>query len=328
MLRRWVGLALCVGLGGAWYLLVSLAHGIGLRVGEACVIAVSAAGIGLTLWSSARARALHPRGHKADEQDQEDLASLLGGIDRCSTQIASFDGSELFNTVFKEEVAAIAREMEIAAIKQSMDVSPRGHTTRPLLACMHGSATDICRFVHHLDNNSFFTSPHSRDFFERVFAEVTVEPKRITEVRRLLVSYGEESSQDELTKRLMAFHGNVDGYDWRIIDWALFDALGREEGYLDEHLDFGIYGDHYLYLSNQRPSDRRQVASGTFVAAQAEIKRYTTFFNFVWERLPVPDSNKCEGSCASPEALFAGLSSDGKLNDIASATVELVRDLG
>jgi hypothetical protein len=320
-------LGACIVLGVAWFALVTWVSGVWLRVGEACVIGLTAAGVSIVVWIGSRRRVTPPSSNNATTDGQTSLSELLGGIARCSEQIESFDASGLFNTVLKEELGSIGREMEIAAIKQSLDVTPRGHTTKPLLASMQGTSKDLCRFVHHLDNNDFFTSPHSRDFFERVFSRVTKD-KKILEVRRLLVSYGQESSQHELTRRLIAFHKNVDGYDWRMIDWNVFDALAREEGYLDEHLDFGIYGDHYLYLSNQRPSDRRQVASGTFVAAQAEIKRYTDFFDFVWERLPVPNPETCEGSCATPEALFSGFSNDFGVDDIASATVELVRDLG
>jgi len=326
MRRRVVALGACGLLGGAWYVFVSETHGVLLHIGQACIIGSSAAVVVVIVLTGVPLPKAPPEVVEHESEKRASLTKLLDGISRCWDQIDSFDQSNLFNTYFEEELSATAREMEIAAIKQSLDVSPRGHTTKPLLASMDGAAGDICRFVHHLDNNDFFTSPHSRDFFERVFSRVSKD-KKITEVRRLLVSYGDESSEHELTRRLIAFHQNVEGYDWRMIDWNLFDALAREEGYLDEHLDFGVYGDHSLYLSNQRPSDRRRVASGSFVAATAEIKRYSEFFDFVWDRLPIPDREKCEGSCSSPEALFRGISTEMTIGDISSETVELIRDL-
>jgi hypothetical protein len=206
--------------------------------------------------------------------------------------------------VFAEQIDRLARDMEAAGIRQSLDISPRERTSRPLLLSLDGDESDICLFVHHLDNNAFFmTESHSIDFFRRVFD--ALHKNRIREVRRLFVSYDVARERaDPATQRILEFHQNIDRFEWRAVSLALYSELATDASLYEGRLDFGVYGDRYVYVSNQRPRGPGQ-AIGTFIAARPEIKRYAEFFDTAWKNADI-NSGKIGGTggCSSLEELF------------------------
>jgi hypothetical protein len=220
---------------------------------------------------------------------------------------AMFEDGGLFRRFFIAQARQLAQEMDAAAGRQSLDVTPRGHTTRPLLDSLTGEPSDVCKFVHHLDNNRFFfQSRHSIDFFLRI--HTAVQKGQIKLVRRVFVyPDGEPHDFDAIwnnpqTQRLLAFHENVEGFEWRMISAEDFSVLGLDEDIYDAHLDLGLYGGRYAYLSSQRPRSGSQ-ASGTFVAAKAEVARLDEFFELIWQR-GATHGPTALGPCATVEDLF------------------------
>jgi hypothetical protein len=262
-----------------------------------------------------------------------DLKAALASIDSirdAALKLREVDPDGLFIAVFNRQIDLLAREMQASAATQILDSSPMGHTTKPLLAVMKGEDADrensIGRFIHHFDNNDFFFhSAHSRDFFERVFQ--AKKNGLFSEVRRLLIEYPEPQTDgsvrsgpvtrerrfesvtrdDPWASRLIGFHMNVPGFNCRIIDVASFNARVQDEGFLAEHLDFGIYGKHYVYLSAQRPSDYLDRATGSFVAAKVEIERYVALFDYLWDHATDPKTTGFVDSCDDIESLFEGV---------------------
>ncbi|HEY5194646.1 MAG TPA: hypothetical protein VIJ39_12340 [Solirubrobacteraceae bacterium] len=262
--------------------------------------------IGFGLVAGLLLGSLHARRSARVKEGKDDLIDDLDAqvdVMRVAQRaFSAFEDGFLFRRFFIGQARALAQEMEAAAGRQSLDVTPRGHTTRPLLASLTGIDSDICKFVHHLDNNEFFfSSRHSIDFFVRIYE--AVEAEEIRQVQRVFVYQDFTTAWSDLgTQRLLAFHENVARFEWRMISTADFRALGEDEDIYDAHLDLDLYGGRYAYLSSQRPHNGSQ-ASGTFVAANAEVKRYEDFFELVWHRASA-ETPSALGTCTSIDALF------------------------
>lgn len=247
---------------------------------------------------------------KGDLEDPGDgLEKMLERIRVAYKELDRFDRGKLFTSYYSELIEQLTLEVEVAAGRQSLDVTPRGNTTRPLLGSLTGEESDCCLFVHHLDNNEFLVSHHSRDFVERIFAALL--DGNVRHVRRLFVAYGRHPLEDAASRKLAALHQNLERADFRIISVEEYEGLTHDEGFLEEHLDFGVYGTKYVYVSNQRPADRRMVASGTFIASKADVQRYTDVFESAWVKgAEVAKEDSLDPSIGSCRELFEGLDED------------------
>jgi len=226
----------------------------------------------------------------------------LKQVVRCYENILKFEDGVLFSSVFSDHVNQLSLDIEAAAVQRQLEISPREHTTRPLLQSMVGAETDICFFVHHLDNNDFFfTSTHSTDFFLRVLK--ATESGAIHSVRRLFVSHHPAAEKaDKRTPRLLEFHENVKAFDWRIIGAGQFAELARDANHYEDRLDFGIYGKRYVYVSTQRPA--RRDAAGVFFAAATEVERFTNFADTAWDNAHKDFTFGGHGPCRDATSLF------------------------
>lgn len=258
----------------------------------------------LALGQATRARqaSAHEAEPDASSEVHPEMARSVDTIIAAHAKIVGFERGELFSDVFVGHFSQFALEIEAAAVRQTLEVAPTAHMTRSLLACMTGEDDDICRFVHHFDNNDFFFGRHSRDYFER--STDALADGRIRTIRRLFVDSG-SGLEDERSRRLIGFHKNVRGYDCRVMGTADFHAVAVDNGFPEEHLDFGVYGDKYVYVSNQRPlTTGASPPVGIFVAAAVEIKRYTDLFDDLWSKGTDQPEGFVIDPCASVQELF------------------------
>lgn len=251
-----------------------------MRTAETIAIALPAGVVGALVVAVARplSRWLRSLGKRSDLRQADKHSHRT--ISRCRARLEQFDRGLLFKTIFSEQLGDLARDIESATARQTLEVSPRARTTRPLLASMDGAEDDHCRFVHHLDNNNFFfTDMHSKDFFRDI--DDAVKAGKIRTVRRLFVSYDEAAEQQDLaTIRLVSFHENAEDFCWCVIREEDYRDLIADEGIADGRLDFGLYGSRYVYVSSQRPHEGGSF--GSFIGAEADIARYDTFFERAW----------------------------------------------
>jgi len=235
-------------------------------------------------------------------QDPKAVKEQLKRVVRCYESILQFEDGILFSAVFADHISQLTLDIEAAAVQRQLEISPREHTTRPLLQSMTGADTDVCFFVHHLDNNDFFfASTHSTDFFLRVLK--ATEAGAIRSVQRLFVSHHPAAEKaDERSHRLMEFHENVKAFDWRVIGAVQFAELARDANHYEDRLDFGIYGERYVYVSTQRPT--RGDAAGVFLAARSEVERFTNFAATAWDNARKDFGFGGHGPCHDLTSLF------------------------
>lgn len=162
----------------------------------------------------------------------------------------------------------------------------------PLLRSMTGVDTDIIRIVHLLSHNAELFNPHEAQWFSTVLS--AVEGRRVIEVRRILVAEDPAQESEEGTERLLRFHTHTPNYDYRLLAAPYFARLARSFRLQGEFVDFGLYGERYLFRGVvYEPDD----FVGVYSREPAVIERYKNFFDTCWA---APGSRTADPAALTP----------------------------
>jgi hypothetical protein len=213
------------------------------------------------------AAALQARVARAEEV--RSIAEDLG-------EMARREPRNFFLETFRERVHLLREESRWCADNLELPLRPTRKDTRRLLQCVDG---DICRFVHYLDNEDFITRDfHSKAFWVDLHEKVTSGKAT---VERLLVLTSDEELESEINRDLISVHLAEDGYSCKIIRTETYEELQRQEGLPGSRLDMGVYGDKYVYISEQIPdapeSSGSARATGTYYAGE-KVNTYLRLF--------------------------------------------------
>lgn len=204
-------------------------------------------------------------------------------VDRSLIEIQSDLGSlivgqkDLFVEIYQSELDDLARRMSKTKSDLELPVLQDAEVTQMMLSPFQSHPGAIIRAVHYFTKNEFFNDVHSRHFFNRVNAEVASE--NIKEVRRLFIRTAPEDATADGSLRLMRFHYANRGYDFRVIDVADYMKLAHDHKIEGEPIDFGIYGDWFVYRSQ---ASQGQDVRGSFFANPTEVSTYQRFFDACW----------------------------------------------
>lgn len=186
----------------------------------------------------------------------------------------------------ESSVRQTANTHELRVDSGNLDLS------EPLLRSLTGLPTDVIRIVHLLSHNDDLFNPHEAQWFNTVLA--AVQAGKVVEVRRVLVAGTPAEEEYEGTKRLLRFHTHTPGYDYRLVSASHFGRLARAFRLQGEFVDFGLYGERYLFRGVvYEPDD----FVGVYSRETTTIERYKNLFDACWS---APGSRTVDPTTLTP----------------------------
>jgi hypothetical protein len=187
---------------------------------------------------------------------------------------------DLFYEYHKKKLAELERSLRDACVKQEaqIDETMFSVTNWLLESSFQGQEDDILRAVLATRDLDFFFDVHTRMYFSQMWE--LVQAGKSKGVRRLIVVDQQSHLEDERLKRLVTWHNKVANYECRMLNRINFSRIITD--YRLQHLvvDFGIYGDTYLYkgLTNSET----QIV-GIYSKDPAEIAQFANCFQSCWD---------------------------------------------
>ncbi len=187
------------------------------------------------------------------------------------------DGPDLFQSIFKGKISELEKSILDAAQRGELQIAPSDFaTSRIILGIFDGSASDIIRDVYLFDDNEYFFSVFSKQYFYNV--SELVRKGKIHQVRRLLLFSTEDELHDSRSIRLMNFHAVTRGYSYKLMKMEEYQLLMRDYG-LDIPRGMTIYGTRYVYHSAM---SRPNSIMGIWSNNTSTIESYLSFFETCW----------------------------------------------
>jgi hypothetical protein len=226
---------------------------------------------------------------------RKSLRTLESGVD---------PQTDIFLRYFHRKVHEVEGDVRQTANTRELRVdSGNLDLSEPLLHSMSGLPTDIIRIVHLLSHNDDLFNPHEAQWFSTVLR--VVESRKVIEVRRILVSENPDEETEEGTRRLLRFHAHTSDYDYRLMAADYFQRLARSFRLQGEFVDFGLYGERYLFRGVVYEADD---FVGVYSRENMVIERYKNFFDTCWS---APGSRTVDPSTLTPitvQEFFAPMS--------------------
>ncbi|MFC0242618.1 hypothetical protein [Rhodopseudomonas telluris] len=191
----------------------------------------------------------------------------------------SFGQSDLFVRFFARKFDQLDSLLVDATTKQEIRIDETMFqvTSELLYSAFEGRPNDVFRALHYCSDNSFFFDLHSKRYFRQGYE--LVQSRKISKVKRLMVYANDDELKADQTKTLVAFHANVEHYDYKLISREAFDRILDDFGLQYLTNDFGIYGDRYLYKGYVNHRDK---IVGSYSKNKSELKRFTDCFEACW----------------------------------------------
>lgn len=209
---------------------------------------------------------------------------------------------DLFYEYHKKKLLDLERSLRDACVKQEVQIDETmfAVTEWLLRSSMRGRQPDKLRAVLRTKDLDFFFDVHTRMYFAQV--ATLMSEKLIVGVSRLIVVDDESHLADERLQRLITFHNQTTGYSCQAIPKVEYDRIVGD--YRLSHLivDFGIYGDSYLYkgLTNLDES-----IVGIYSRDPREISQFTQCFESCLSAAKsVPTQIQVDAKLGAVEAVF------------------------
>lgn len=146
-----------------------------------------------------------------------------------------------------------------------------------VLAAFEGSPVKSFMELWVLENNeAVFDNELSREYFTQI--AIMARKGHLKNVRTIFLYADQSDLEREDFKRLLTFYASWRGFDCRLVKKATCDSLMRDENIYGTCIDFGIYGDRYLFRTERYKPE----VVGVFVRDPQEIRQYTRFFENLW----------------------------------------------
>lgn len=224
-----------------------------------------------------------------------DLLQLQQSLARLEYEERS--NGTLLMSIIAGEIIQVRDRASDAALHLRVLCRPDNSSIGPLLESL--SPDTSCSLFHYADNNEWFLqrSGHSFDF--NLDLANRVKNHRLSTIRRIIVVKSREELLDPATWVLALFHQDCPNFDYRLVgarrlQRKIIEVLPHLTDQYNDRVDFGIYGEHYIYVSRQDPASKdvviREEPRGMFSANKQEIRRYQRFFDSIWDldiRLPL-----------------------------------------
>jgi hypothetical protein len=209
-----------------------------------------------------------------------DFELLLNNIRKHYHDISKqFYGSrDLYKDYFIEKLSSLLEIIKNSAEKHELYVENyHFSSTELVLDAFKGAEVKILRYVWILEYNEPFFNDIWKNYCMQI--DDTIKQHQIKEVRALFLRVPDLNVFDERVAALLGFYTYSKGYDYRIIDNNIYNRLLHDSQIDEEYIDFGIYGNRYLF----RTKKYEPIPCGDFSKDKSLIDRYIKFFDLVWK---------------------------------------------
>lgn len=232
----------------------------------------------------------------ARERQEEELWLLRESIDgellnvsRCFVRVAreAYGENDLFVAHFRREIHQLAESIgEVAERRQLRVQADHFLTVDNVLDAFQGDAERIWRYTWTVEGeHRLFDELAWKRYFEKTAA--MVERGEIKEVRTLLVIEKQEALESPRMRRLLDFFHTNKGFRCCIANRNDVRLLCNDNSGMTNCIEFGIYGDRLLFLTEQYEPQVR----GVFTKDPGTIKHYCKLFDSMWSSASVASAN-------------------------------------
>jgi hypothetical protein len=211
----------------------------------------------------------------------EDCDTQLHNIRSCFVQIIRerYGPNDLFVTHFQKELDELAKKIKEVAERRQLRVrADHFLNVDNVLDAFQGARDRIWRYAWPIDgDHKLFDDLAWKRYFEKTTK--MAKQREIKEIRTVLVLDDAKLFDSPRVQKLFDFFHTNEGFDCYTISAGDFRAICSDTGLSPNYIDFGIYGDILLFLTEQYEPD----IVGVFSKDQATIKRYSHLFDSIWE---------------------------------------------
>jgi hypothetical protein len=223
----------------------------------------------------------------AREIREEELWTLVEECDKellcmrsCFVQIAreSYGPRDLFVTHFKKEIHQLAEKIKGVAERRELRVQADHFlNVDNVLDAFQGASELIWRYTWPIDDRHKLFDEHA---WKRYF-DTTVkmaEQGHIKEIRTVLVLDDPGLIQNPRVQKLLDFFHTNKGFECYTINRRDYRSICADNGVPPIYIDFGIYGDILLFLTEQYEPE----IVGLFTKDPTKIEHYCRLFDSMW----------------------------------------------
>lgn len=206
-------------------------------------------------------------------------AELLN-VSRCFTRIAreAYGTRDLFVAHFKREIHELAENIsEVADRRQLRVQADHFLNVDNVLDAFHSQGERIWRYTWAVDGSQpLFDELAWKRYFERT--ATMVEGGAIKEARIILVVPNKGTATHPRVQKLLDFFHTNKNFNCCLVNRDHFQTLCVDNGVPGSYIDFGIYGDRLLFLTEQYEPE----IVGVFTKAPDQIQHYCSLFDSMW----------------------------------------------
>lgn len=222
---------------------------------------------------------------------------------------SSYGERDLFINHFMREVRQLDGDLRDVAQKGELRVQAEHFlSVDNVLDVFRGTANRIWRYTWFIDPGEWlFADLAWRRYFERTTG--MLEAGEIAEIRIVLVLSEPSLVDTRRVDTLLRYFASHRGFGCWYMSRADYAAISTDMQIPASQLDFGIYGDRLLFLTEQYTPE----IVGVFSKDPNRIRRYTHLFDALWGSPAVATKNSARGTpVLTLEELFAADTAEGQ----------------
>ena len=212
--------------------------------------------------------------------DETELDDVLGIVRKHYANIVRkrHGDDDLFVAHFQRKVTALEEDIRKAAQLDQLWVGNHhfGSVDKVMNAFL-GERKPLHRSVWITQANERLFELHADLEYFRLLAEAA-DRRRLGGVNSLCVVSSYEDLKAPRIKAFLDYYMTQQRFDCRIVLAAEYEKALTDAQLSPEFIDFGIYGTRQMFLTTYYEPERK----GVFMRNRAEVRRYTEFFDTIW----------------------------------------------
>ena len=270
-------------------LFVSVALPVGLAYGGITTSKADEIVIGIVTFAALLLLETSSQIHRiaAREKREEELWMLreacdtqLLNVSRCFVRLTreALGERDLFVAHFRKKIRELTEAIsEVAERRQLRVRADHFLTVDNVLDAFIGDTERVWRYTWAIEGDAkLFDEFAWKRYFERT--ETMVESGNINEARTILVVDDVRAAQPPRVLKLLDFFHTNKGFAVRLMNREHFRTLCEDNSVPPTYIDFGIYGERLLFLTEQYEPE----ITGVFTKDPTEIHHYKNLFDSMW----------------------------------------------
>jgi hypothetical protein len=190
----------------------------------------------------------------------------------------SYGDRDLFIDYFAHAIEELRETIHSAGETRSLQLKNyHFRSMDSVMAAFEGAPAREFRELWNLDDSgNLFDSELGKQYFAQI--ALMAARNHITSVKTVFTFPDQAVLERPEVKELLSFYASWRRFDCRLIRKASCDSLMGDEGIGGRCIDFGIYGNRYLFKTTQYNPE----VVGVFTKDSSEIHKYISFFDRLW----------------------------------------------